>query len=548
MARKSRRIPAGAAEAASVRTKMKAAAYIRLSRETEGSLERDTIGNQTALVQEFIKRQDDLELYDTYIDDSVSGTTFVRPAFDRMLADMRAGRIQAVVVKDMSRIGRDYIEAGSLVEHVFPLYGMRLISITDGFDTDKDANGLMMAVANLTNAMYAQDISRKINAAKADMAERGIPIGKLPYGYRMNRDDPKNPRMEIDEEPAAVVRRIFAEFLSGKGTTLIARELNEEGVLTDREYRFRKNGQHEKMGRYKWSACTVQQVLNNETYTGRYSMNKVRMKMNQKEKRIFIPKEEWRTFENHHPAIIPKDDFAKVRAMKQKKSRGGKNPPNYLKRKVFCGCCGGHMGILNPAAKNPKYECRRKAFYEQGCSTGQILKSAVYGAVFKAVKDQMRLFMDEDSAIGRYMEWAGKRPRTDQYRGEILRRQEKLRILEEKKVALYEDFRSGLLDEKEYLLLNGRYTADMQVLSDGITEMRSTADGIKKAEETVESVRKRLAGYRGKRKLSQEMADSLIEKVVIHSAERIEVVFSFNDELKFLAGEHGRKEADGNAA
>lgn len=547
MARKSRRIPAQTAEAA-VRTRMKAAAYIRLSRETEGSLERDTIGNQTALVRGFIERQDDLELYDTYVDDSVSGTTFARPAFDRMLADMRAGRIQAVVVKDMSRIGRDYIEAGSLVEHVFPLYGMRLVSITDGFDTDKDAGGLMMAVANLTNAMYAQDISRKINAAKEDMAERGIPVGKVPYGYRMNRDDPGNPRMEIDEEPAAVVQRIFADFLSGKGTTQIARELNGEGVLTDREYRFRKNGQFEKMGRYKWSACTVQQVLNNETYTGRYSMNKVRMRMNQKEKRIFIPKEEWRTFENHHPAIIPEEDFLRAGEMKQKKSRGGKNPPNYLKRKVFCGCCGGHMGILNPSAKNPKYACRRKAFYEQGCSTGHIPKSAVYGAAFRAVKDQMRLFLDESRAMGGYMERTGSRPRADQYRGEILKRQEKLRVLEAKKVSLYEDFRGGLLDEKEYLLLNGRYTEDMRILSDGITEMRGIAEEEKKAEETLESVRKKLAGYRGKRKLSQEMADSLIERVVVYSEERIEVVFPFDDELEFLTGERGRKEADGNAA
>ena len=235
MARKSRKTAPDSFGIYTEPKRKKAAAYIRLSRETEGSIERDTIGSQTALVENYICQSIELELFDTYVDDSVSGTTFSRPAFDRMLADMRAGKFQAIVVKDMSRLGRDYIEAGKLVEHVFPLYGIRLISITDGFDTKKDPGGLMMAVANLTNAMYAQDISRKINAAKDVMREKGQPIGKVAFGYKINRDDPKNPKMVIDEETAPVVRRIFSDFISGKGTTTIARELNAEGVLTDRE-------------------------------------------------------------------------------------------------------------------------------------------------------------------------------------------------------------------------------------------------------------------------------------------------------------------------
>ena len=297
--------------------KKKAAAYIRLSRETEASRGRDTIGSQTALVEDFISQSKELELYETYVDDAVSGTMFSRPAFDRMLSDMRSGLFSAIVVKDMSRIGRDYIEAGNLVEHVFPLYGIRLISITDGFDTKRDPGGLMMAMANLTNAMYAQDISRKINAAKETLIEKGVPIGKVAFGYTICREDPKHPKMVIDAETAPIVRRIFADFIAGKGTTAIDRELNDEGILTDREYRFKKNNQLDKMGKYKWSACTVQQIIRNDVYIGNYAMGKVRIRTSQQKKRVFVPKDEWKTFENHHPAIISKEDFEKAQSMKQ---------------------------------------------------------------------------------------------------------------------------------------------------------------------------------------------------------------------------------------
>ena len=543
MARKSRKnLPVdGSQETIEVR---KAAAYVRLSRETDGSMERDTIGNQTMLVEEFIKKQTDLQLYDTYVDDCVSGTTFVRPAFDRMLSDMRSGRIGAIVVKDMSRLGRDYIEAGNLVEHVFPLYGIRLISITDGFDTAKGANGLMMAVTNLVNAMYAQDISRKINAAKEDMVKRGLPTGKLPYGYKVNRDDSANHYMNIDEETAPVVRRIFQDFIAGKGTTIIARELNEEGVLTDREYRFKKNGQYEKMGRYKWSACTVQQILRNECYTGHYILGRETIRVQHGKKRIRLPKEQWHTFEDHHPAIISKEDFDLAQARKQKKSAPSSHAPNLLKNKVFCGCCGGHMGIPDSGARNPKYMCRRSVQYERDCATGYVPKQTVYDAVFKAVKDMVRTFMDEKAVLARCHKAGQADDGGDRvyYERQLRQCRKKLKQYESKKTALYEDFCKGLLEEEEYLLLNGRYTEDMQALSDAAEQMQESIKTQERITKTVVCVREELARFCGRRKLSQEMVDALIERVIVHSEERIEVVFRFEDELGLLfggeAGEH----------
>lgn len=512
----------------------KAAAYIRLSRETEGTKERDTIGSQTALVEGFICQNPELELYDTYVDDSVSGTTFSRPAFDRMLTDMRAGKFSAVVAKDMSRIGRDYIEAGNLVEHVFPLYGIRLITITDGFDTDRDPGGIMLAVANLTNAMYAQDISKKINAAKEVMIEKGVPIGKVAFGYEISREDPKHPKMVINEETAPIVRRIFSDFIGGKGTTIIARELNEEGILTDREYRFKKNGQLDRMGRYKWSACTVQQIIRNDVYIGNYAMAKVQIRINNQRKRVFTPKDKWKTFENHHPAIISKEDFDKAQSMKQKKSPIKRRSKNHLKNKVFCGCCGGHMGIPDSGAKNPKYMCRRSVNYEADCSTGYVKKETVYNSTFAAIKDMIRLFLDDDSVIGICRKKLATSSGISRYDRQAWMQQQKIKALEEKKTGLYEDFRSGNISEEEYLLLNGRFSDEMMAASEMIEGLMEASSKEKKAVNTIESLSTKLRDFKGKRKLSQEMADSLIEKVIIYGEDRIEVIFKFDDEMAYL--------------
>ena len=514
--------------------KKKAAAYIRLSRETEASRGRDTIGSQTALVEDFISQSKELELYETYVDDAVSGTMFSRPAFDRMLSDMRSGLFSAIVVKDMSRIGRDYIEAGNLVEHVFPLYGIRLISITDGFDTKRDPGGLMMAMANLTNAMYAQDISRKINAAKETLIEKGVPIGKVAFGYTICREDPKHPKMVIDAETAPIVRRIFAGFIAGKGTTAIARELNDEGILTDREYRFKKNNQLDKMGKYKWSACTVQQIIRNDVYIGNYAMGKVRIRTSQQKKRVFVPKDEWKTFENHHPAIISKEDFEKAQSMKQNKSAPCSHAPNLLKNKVFCGCCGGHMGIPDSSAKNPKYMCRRSVFYETECSTGYIKKEIVDKSVFLAVKDMIRIFLDDDSAISKCRKKLAASARNRQCQRQASMQKEKIKALEAKKTGLYKDFCRKLISEEDYLVLNARYSDEIKAASEMIEGLMEASAKEKKAATTLESVTAKLGNFKGKRKLSKEMVGSLIEKVIVYDEDKIEVVFQFDDELAKL--------------
>ena len=294
------------------------------------------------------------------------------------------------MVKDMSRLGRDYLETGSLVEHVFPLYGIRLISITDGFDTGQGTDWLLMALTNLANTMYARDISKKINAAKAGMYEKGIPVGKVPYGYKIDHDAKDSGFMAVDNEAAAVVKRIFTDFISGKGTTAISHDLNNEKIPSPLAYRHRKNGRTDKASRYRWTANSVQQILGNRAYTGRYIMGRTSQKVFQPKKKMPVPKDCWHVFESHHPAIISEDRFCAAQERKQKKSPSVKHGQNLLAHKIFCGRCGAHMGIPDSSAKNPKYVCRTNLYFGSGCEMMPVDKAGVYEAVLREIQKAPR--------------------------------------------------------------------------------------------------------------------------------------------------------------
>jgi DNA invertase Pin-like site-specific DNA recombinase len=188
MARKSRRAGTVSADYEKIDIyKYKVAVYARLSREREETIERGTIENQVEFVTDYVRQHDDMEIVDCYVDDAFSGTNFDRPGYSRMICDMKAGRFNTIVVKDLSRLGREYVEVGNLIERVFPVYGVRFIAILDNYDTLNRDSGIMMPVANIANTLYALDISKKIHSSKHSMMERGIPVSTPPYGYKLEK-------------------------------------------------------------------------------------------------------------------------------------------------------------------------------------------------------------------------------------------------------------------------------------------------------------------------------------------------------------------------
>ena len=330
-----------------------AALYIRLSKEDESEGPSQSVQNQESLLREFVQ-QHRLSVYDTYIDDGWSGTNFDRPAFRRMIADIEAKKVNMVITKDLSRLGRDYIMTGHYMERYFPEHRVRYISLLDGIDTGVDsiANDITPFRA-IMNDMYAKDISKKIKSVKRDKQRKGQFIGGKPvYGYKMHPTE-KN-RIVIDEEAAPVVRRIFGMALKGMSCRQIAAQLNAEGVPTPAAYAHLTVA---RPGPYTglWSSERISDMLQNETYIGNMVQGRS-VKISYKSKKCLRQSpENWVVVAGTHEPLIDPELFRKVRIMVSSRRRTRSRTYDFLlKGLIFCHECGYPLAVIN--RKNAKGE------------------------------------------------------------------------------------------------------------------------------------------------------------------------------------------------
>jgi DNA invertase Pin-like site-specific DNA recombinase len=296
----------------------KAVKYIRLSyadkHDADGRDESNSVTNQRNILDRFIANQSDIEAVDEKIDDGISGLIFERPAFKEMMADIEAGLVNCVVVKDLSRLGREYIETGRYLRQIFPAYGVRFIALNDNLDTLTDSgDDLVISVKSITNDDYSRDISVKTRSALNIKRERGDYVGACPvYGYVKSAEN-KN-RLIADEYPASVIRDIFRMKLEGISALKIAENLNNGGVLSPYQYKKDRGLPHPRNGYAdkadaKWSATTIIRILNDEIYTGTLVQCKLGT-LNYKIKDLLQkPESDWKRTENAHEAIISKADF-----------------------------------------------------------------------------------------------------------------------------------------------------------------------------------------------------------------------------------------------
>lgn len=327
--------------------------YIRLSREDDDkTLESESITNQKSLLLQYVK-ENNLRVYDIYIDDGYSGTNFDRPDFNRLLNDIELGKINMVITKDMSRLGRDYIGTGNLIEKYFPEHNVRYIAVTDNIDTFLDSsNNDIAPFKAIMNDMYAKDISKKIKSSlRAKMKEGKWVGGRTPFGYNQDKDN-KNHLM-INEEQANIVRRIFDMCLEGLSFFKIAKKLTNEGVKTPAQYynfEWKKN-YNLKYG--EWHSKTVRDILTNRMYIGDMVQNR-RVKVNYKVKKVIKnnPKD-YIVVENTHEAIIDKDIFYEVqKRIPKNKGRNEKKEIHLLDGLLYCGDCGHRISIQSRRKKD----------------------------------------------------------------------------------------------------------------------------------------------------------------------------------------------------
>ena len=368
--------------------KYKVAGYVRLSKEDKIKDESNSVTNQKAIMKSYIKNNTDLELVDFYIDDGYSGTTFDRPEYKRMFKDIIDGKVNTIIVKDLSRFGRNHIESDNYLENILPGYNVRFISINDDIDSlknPKSVSSIAVPLKNLMNDQYARDISEKVRSTLKMKQLNGEFIGvTAPYGYLKNPKDKH--KFIIDRESSYIVKKIFNMILLGKSRKEIAEHLNNKNVLTPSLYKLskEKTNNEELTLSKKWNAEIVNRVLRNETYIGTLIQN-IKTKPNYRtSKLIDVNKEEWIITENHHEPIIGKEKFYEVQQILNRKVKANKNNEidlfsGYLK----CSHCGNHLIIIK--SKNQVYYYCSSYLKDKSCLKYSINKKRLE----QIVKDEI---------------------------------------------------------------------------------------------------------------------------------------------------------------
>ena len=441
----------------------KTAAYLRLSREDGDKVESDSIANQHKQLEQYLAEHPELELADYYADDGYTGTNFDRPAFRRMEADISQGKVNCVLVKDLSRFGRDYIEVGRYLEKVFPALGVRFIAINDHVDSERGRYDMLLPMKNLFNTQYARDISDKVRSAIHTKQEHGEFVGAFAsYGYQK---DPNNHNHLLIDPPAAqVVQRIFDLFERGYGKIKIAKLLNQEGLPSPSTYKRLSgqryhNGQKLQQTTY-WTYATIHRILQNQMYAGDMEQGRtLRSSMHGKAKQR--PREDWTIVPGTHEAIIGQDQWQRVQSLLNKRTRQLSFEANQSPFAGFlrCGDCGRAM-VKSRKAGEIYYSCGSyKRYGPTICSrhsiTHTLLEQLVLedlNQVFSAVQDLEQLAKERVPS-----KW---NPQAEQDRlGANLERIFRL------KKAAYEDYRDGLLSHREYLSYREDYQRQEQALT-----------------------------------------------------------------------------------
>ena len=330
----------------STRTGHSAALYIRLSREDENEGPSESVTNQRSLLERYTEEHD-ISVYDVYIDDGWSGTSFRRPAFQRMIGDIEAGRVDMVITKDLSRLGRDYIMTGQYLERYFPEHRVRYVSLLDGIDTASEtAANDITPFRSVMNDMYARDISKKIRSVKRDKQKKGQFIGgKAVYGYRKHPSE-KN-RIVVDEPAAAVVRRVFRDAISGISCRQIAAALTREGVPTPAMYAGLPVARSGPFSGF-WSPERISEMLRNETYLGHMVQGKTVKPSYKSKKCLRQCRDDWIVVKNTHEPLVTREEFESAQCMLESRRRTRQRRFDHpMKGLIFCHECGHPLGVIN---------------------------------------------------------------------------------------------------------------------------------------------------------------------------------------------------------
>ncbi len=526
--------------------------YCRLSSDDGDNAESDSITNQRELINYFLKKESNFKIIDYYVDDGYSGTSFNRPAFKRMVADLTNGIINTIIVKDLSRFGRNYIEVGNYLENIFPLYNVRFIAINDNIDSFKDPksiNNVVVPFKNIMNDEYARDISNKVKSVLITKSKNGEFVGgTTPYGYKKDKNNIH--KLVIDKEEAKTVKLIYNKALNGDGILKICKYLNDNNVLCRKEIQRRKKynidlDDLEEECKYHWSKTTVSNVLTNETYIGNLVYNRTGSISYKNHKQVSKPKEEWIIVKNTHEGIVSVKDFEKVGKLIEDRKCNRKKPsqPSIFGWKIKCADCGHAMCRMEDfrgKRQCSNFYCRNYKTQSSVCSPHKIQTANLYSMVLEIIIFQVKLVLNLEKTLNKLKKDGMAYKYEQEYSNQVKKLNNEIDKLKRLKKATYEDWKLEKICKEDFMNYSKDYDNRIQNCNNEIKALENVyvenIKNLKKDDYWIEHYRRN----KNIKTLNKDVIDELIECIYVYENENIQIKFKYQNEyekaMEFING------------
>lgn len=529
------------------------AVYIRLSNEDDRKIASNTIENQLELLRDFVNSQNDLEIVEEYCDRGVTGTRFDRPEFTRMIQDMKLGKFNCIVVKDLSRLGRNYLEAGDYLEKIFPLYGIRFISVADNFDTlhsNPTEDGIIVPLKNLINEAYAKDISQRICVSKELMQRRGQFVGtQPPYGYLKDPNDLHH--LIPDPDTKDIVADMFTRRSMGESATSIARMLNNKGILAPVAYRISKGMEkNQKYKKSKWDVALVTSILQNPAYIGDMEQGLQKGALyrgipdhrQSKDKRIYVK-------QTHEP-IVDKTIYYKVqellkeirtRHMKcQNKYKDVHKKEDIFRGLLYCADCGTKLSLyrrtcmLSSGTYNYyTYFCRNTPVRDE-CTKKNFKMEKLEEIITELINTHIRLYLQKEDVLKMYNRTAKIAGIRNDIQEKITKNNKEITSIQSRMQNLYEDLKDETIDENEYISLKSSYSDRLNELDKELTSLKNDMEKYDADAIVDNDTTKNMRKFIGFKELTREIVVAFIKKITFYDNKRIKVEYTFENKMSEL--------------
>ena len=530
-------------------TKWSVGEYNRLSKEDGDKPESDSIQNQHSINQkhlEYLREQgEQIESVTVYSDDGYAGGNFKRPRYQALIRDIESGKINCIIFKDNSRLGRNYPELGRLMEDYFPQKGVRVISVLNNLDSVKDPRGYCSAIvsfSNIVNDEYIRQLSIKIKCTLTMKRERGEFIGNYaPFGYQ--KDPADRHRLVVDEEQAEIVRKIFDWYEDGMSASSIAKRLNAMQIMTPGDFKIRDGCKsfitHDRNSSklHAWTTTTIATILKNEVYIGNMVQGKHKSVSYRSKKMMLTDESEWTVVEGTHAPIISDEQFAIIHERFARRTRisPGKTHVYPLSGLVSCGACGHRMNRV-VSQGYARYRCITRTYAPDKCQCPSIKEEYLEELILQTLQSLIARLVDVKAVIDAARQFKTINGAKNEYMLALNKAKREQERLQDAQFHLYDDLQSGLIPKTQYLQFQKRYEAEITVQKVKIEQLNQCLIHLKEARQQDDEFVAFFQKYGNIQKLDWDTVNQLIQKVVFHDKQHVDIYFRFADEYEKLCG------------